>query len=73
MSWWPPTLRRELEAQKRMLMHACEDWAEDHTHLQNLCRAAGCTEHEVEGDRHGVPSIIDLANLLRDKLSARNG
>lgn len=52
--------------------HACEEWAEDHTHLQNLCRAAGCTEHEVEGDRYGVPGIMELADLLRDKLSSPN-
>ena len=55
-----------------MNRNACEEWAEDHTHLQNLCRAAGCTEHEVEGDSYGVPGIIQLADLLRDKLSSPN-
>ena len=40
------------------------DWVHDHTHLQNLCRAAGWPEFEVEGDRYGVPGIIELADLL---------
>lgn len=70
--WWPPALRRELAHQKLMLRHACSDWAEDHTHLQDLCRAAGCTELEIEGDRWGVSGVMDLADSLRDKLSKRD-
>ena len=72
----PCVIRRlvlEIEQMRKINSNACEDWAEDHTHLQKLCRAAGCAEHEVEGDRYGVPGIMQLADLLRDKLSLPNG
>lgn len=43
---------------------AAKDWADDHTHLQNLCRAAGVPEDQVAGDEYGVPGISDLADML---------
>lgn len=46
----------------------CECWAEDHTHLQNLCREVGYSEDEVEGNSYGVPGIMDLADMLRSKI-----
>ena len=71
----PCVIRRlvlEIEQMRKINSNACDEWAEDHTHLQNLCRAAGCTEHEVEGDRYYVPGIMQLADLLRAKLSSPN-
>lgn len=70
--WWPPALHRELESYKKMQRDACEEWAEDHTHLQKLCREAGCTDDEVEGDSYGVPGISDLADLLQTKHKYEN-
>jgi hypothetical protein len=70
--WWPPYLHREIEQLGKIHRMACVEWAEDHTHLQTLCRAAGCTEDEVEGSKYGVPGIMELADLLRDKLSPPN-
>jgi len=63
-------LRSKLTQLEHINKTSCDDWAEDHTHLQKLCRAAGCTEYEVEGDSYGVPGIIDLADLLAAKLTA---
>lgn len=54
---------------KEGLKMACNEWAEDHTHLQNLCREVGYSEDDVEGNSYYVPGIIDLANLLRAKIS----
>ena len=73
---WPHRLLHEaadeIEDMAKRIRLQCDEWAEDHTHLQNLCRAAGCSDLEIEGDNYGVPGIIDLANLLRDRLSSHN-
>ena len=55
---------------ERINKTSCEEWADDHTHLQKLCREAGCTEYEVEGDSYGVPCISDLADFLAGKLAS---
>lgn len=47
----------------------CEEWAEDHTYLQCLCKEVGYSEDEVEGDSYGVPGIQQLAKMLRDKIT----
>lgn len=70
-SWWPPLLRKEVAYQKTALTNLHADWAEDHTHLQDLCRAAGATEFDVEGGSYGVPDIIELSDLLRNTLSKK--
>jgi hypothetical protein len=54
----------EIERLRTINRSACEEWAADHTHLQNLCRAVGRAEHEVEGDSYYVPSISELADML---------
>lgn len=51
----------------------CQEWAEDHTYLQNLCRKAGFSEEEVEGDTYGVPGIMDLADMLFSKCNGVGG
>jgi hypothetical protein len=61
-------LERERDEKQEIIRRSCVDWAEDHTHLQNLCREVGATEHEVEGDSYGVPSISDLADCLKKLL-----
>jgi hypothetical protein len=60
--------RAELKEKQEIIHRSCVDWAEDHTYLQNLCREAGGTEQEIEGDSYGVPGIIDLANYLKQLL-----
>ncbi len=49
---------------------AAQDWADDHTHLQALCRAAGVPEDQVAGDEYGVPGIRDLADALAAAVKA---
>lgn len=65
--WWP-ALWREIEQERAKVKDLCRDWAEDHTHLQKLCREVGCTEFEVEGDSYGVPGVMDLADQLRRRI-----
>jgi hypothetical protein len=60
-------LERELATEKAMNLRNCEDWASDHTYLQKLCREAGFTEHDVEGDKYGIRAITQLADLLHSK------
>ena len=60
--------RAALKEKQEIIHRSCVDWAEDHTYLQNLCREAGGTEQEIEGDSYGVPGIIDLANYLKQLL-----
>ena len=73
---WPHRILHEaadeIEDMAKRIRLQCDEWAEDHTHLQNLCREAGCSDLEIEGDNYGVPGIIDLANSLRDRLSSHN-
>ena len=53
---------------KESFTMACNDWAEDHTHLQNLCRDVGYSKDEVEGNSYHVPGIAELADMLRAKI-----
>ena len=53
---------------KSMLRAMCQDWADDHTHLQKLCREVGYSDDEVDGNSYGVPDIIELADMLRAKI-----
>lgn len=62
-------LERELANQKLINSITSIDWAHDHTHLQNLCREVGFSDHKVDGDKHGIPGIIDLGDMLRRRVS----
>lgn len=61
-------LERELATECAINQRNCEDWAHDHTHLQNLCRKAGYDENAVEGDRYGIRSIEQLGDMLMEKI-----
>ncbi len=63
-------LETERDKKKECITTLCSSWAEDHTHLQELCRRAGCTEMQVSGDSYGVPDITELADLLNAALTA---
>ena len=58
---------RELKEQHGYVDTLCRDWAEDHTHLQDLCLKAGYSPEEVYGDSYGVPDVSDLADMLYEK------
>ena len=57
---------------ERINKNDCDDWAHDHTHLQNLCRKAGYDEHAVEGDSYGIRSITQLGDMLMAKIALPN-
>jgi len=61
-------LRAENAALRDSYNFALADWAEDHTHLQQLCLAAGVSQPVVDGDSHAVPGIMELADLLDQEL-----
>ena len=66
--WWP-ALWRDLQKEKQKVEISCREWADDHTYLQDLCRKAGFTEQEVEGDSYGIPCISELARMLSEALA----
>lgn len=51
------------KSQEKQIKLLCDDWAEDHTYLQNLCRRLGYTEAEVDGNGT-VLTIQQLADML---------
>lgn len=55
------------DADKRVKM-LCQDWADDHSHLTDLCLKFGCDHAKVTGDHDGVPEIMDLADMLAAKI-----
>ena len=61
-------LRKELEETKKILTMANEEWADDHTKLQELCLKAGYSEKEVYGDSYYVPGIVCLGEMLFKKI-----
>ena len=61
-------MKQEIELQEALIKRHCDEWADDHTHLQNLCRKHGFSEARVEGDERGIPTISDLADLLDKKI-----
>lgn len=61
-------LERENAALQKTITNCNADWAEDHTHLQNLCIQAGISSAAVNGDSYGVPGIIELAEMLAKEL-----
>jgi len=44
-----------------------QSWADAHDYLQSLCRKAGCSEFDVDGDSYGVPGIEQLADSLAER------
>ena len=63
------TLRARVADLEKIKKNECDDWAHDHTHLQNLCRDVGYDEKAVEGDKWGIRSITELGDMLRAKCS----
>jgi hypothetical protein len=51
------------KSQEKRIKLLCEDWAEDHTYLQNLCRRLGYSEVEVDGNGT-VLTTQQLADML---------
>lgn len=57
----PSPLHRKIDS-------LCNSWAEDHTHLQTLCREAGVPEQAIPGSPDHVPGIQELADMLVARL-----
>jgi regulator of replication initiation timing len=60
-------LKAENERLQDSISRLCMDWAHEHTHLQNLCIAAGYTVQEVT-ECDPMLMIQDLADLLAKKI-----
>lgn len=60
-----PALVAEVRRRNAIERLEAEDWAEDHTHLQNLCREIGKTDADLLGDEEFSPAgIQELGNML---------
>lgn len=64
------TLRAELVALQKTNRLACEDWADDHTKMQEKAVAVGIPKEATEGDSYGVPGIQELADLIIEHMRA---
>ena len=60
-------LNAENDRLQGSISRLCMDWADEHTHLQNLCITAGYTVQEVT-ECDPMLSIEDLADLLARKI-----
>jgi hypothetical protein len=62
-------LKRELNAKNNLIITMGVEWADDHSHLQKLCRDVGYSEDEIQGDSiGGIPTIMTLADMLYAKI-----
>ena len=50
---------------------SCQEWAEDHTYLQNLAKKIGVSPTKVEGDSYSVPGIQELADMIVEYLTRK--
>jgi hypothetical protein len=60
-------LKAENDRLQESISTLCMEWSRDHTHLQNLCIAAGYTVQDVT-EWDPMLSIEDLADLLAKKI-----
>jgi len=60
-------LKHENNRLQDSISRLCIDWSHEHTHLQNLCIAAGYTKEEIN-ECDPMLSIQDLADLLAKKI-----
>jgi hypothetical protein len=60
-------LKHENNRLQDSISRLCIDWSHEHTHLQNLCIAAGYTKEEIY-ECDPMLSIQDLADLLAKKI-----
>ncbi len=51
------------KSQEKRIKLLCDDWAEDHSYMQNLCRRLGYSEVEIDGNGT-VLTIQQLADML---------
>ncbi|NCY20892.1 hypothetical protein EBX31_02915 [bacterium] len=61
-------LKAENNRLQGSIARLCIDWSREHTHLQNLCMAAGYTAQEVTTECDAMLSIEGLADLLARKI-----
>lgn len=61
-------LKAENDRLQESISRLCMDWSHEHTHLQNLCIAAGYTVQEVT-ECDPMLTIQDLADLLAKKIA----
>lgn len=60
-------LKAENDRLQDTISKLCIDWGWEHTHLQELCIAAGYTQEEIT-ECDPMLSIQDLADLLAKKI-----
>ena len=61
-------LKRQNDELQASISRLCLEWSHEHTHLQNLCIAAGYTVQEVN-ECDPMLTIQDLADLLAKKIA----
>lgn len=57
--------KKVIEAKQKQIELLCKDWAEDDTDIRKLCRPF----MDVDGNSYGVPTIVDLVQVLTEQLA----
>lgn len=58
---------REIEKKQKLIETACRDWADDDTRMKEMVKRL-IPSADVEGDSHGVPSILDCGDMLCNEI-----
>ena len=61
-----------LEHLEKMNRFHCRDWAESHTHAQNVAKDLGVPSEMVDGDSYGVPGIEELVDMIAARVNPPN-
>jgi hypothetical protein len=61
------TPTQEIAHLKGQIESLCQDWVEHHTAAQKLALDMGIAPDRVEGDSYGVPGILDLLDMIRER------
>lgn len=57
----------QIEKLTEINKRACEDWADDDTRVKEAAKPF-FTDFEINGDSHGVPGVIDIAELMAKRI-----
>lgn len=62
----------ELSKKEKLLKQSCDDWAEDHTYLQETAKRIGIDSKRIYGNSYGVPGIQELVDMIVEHLSKKS-
>ena len=62
------SLKKQVAEKQKIIEYMCLDWAHDHTYVENIAKKLGIPQDRIEGDSYGVPGIIELVDMIVEKI-----